>query len=276
MAANRKQARPRPAPVSSVRTTRRDQRRRLVAALVAAAVVVLGLVSLVGGGSGTDDAVDVDTSGPGTDAAPRPVTLSPVAAGATVTGATPCPAADGSSPRTTSFAGPPPMCIDPTRDYVAAIVTSKGTITVDLDPAAAPRTVNNFVVLARYSYFDGIPFHRVVPGFVIQVGDPQASGRGGPGYRFEDELPPAGAYRVGSVAMANSGADTNGSQFFIVTGPEGVALAPNYSLFGQVVAGTEVVSAIEAIGIETGVPGHPDNGKVTEVVTLNSVTITER
>ena len=96
------------------------------------------------------------------------------------------PAADGSSPKTQRFSGPPPMGIDTTKRYGAEMVTSKGAMTIALDPAAAPKTVNNFVFLARYHYFEGIHFHRVIPGFVLQGGDPEGSGRGGPGYRFED------------------------------------------------------------------------------------------
>ena len=117
---------------------------------------------------------------------------------------------------------------------------------------AAPKTVNNFVVLARYHYYDGIVFHRIIPGFVLQGGDPQGDGRGGPGYRFEDELPPAGRYEVGSLAMANAGPDTNGSQFFVISGPDGVRLPPQYSLFGKVVKGLDVVADIESVGTPSG------------------------
>jgi cyclophilin family peptidyl-prolyl cis-trans isomerase len=128
------------------------------------------------------------------------------------------------------------------------------------------------VVLSRYKFYDGIAFHRVMPGFVIQGGDPEQTGRGGPGYRFEDELPKAGPpyYKLGSLAMANSGANTNGSQFFIVTGDTGTSLPPQYSLFGQVTEGLDVVEAIEA----TGIPGTQD-GKPSEVVKINSITIKE-
>ena len=99
------------------------------------------------------------------------------------------PHPDGSSPRTQQFDGPPPMCIDPSKRYTAEMVTTKGTMKIALDPFAAPSTVNNFVFLARYHYFDGIVFHRIIPGFVLQGGDPTGTGRGGPGYRFADELP---------------------------------------------------------------------------------------
>jgi cyclophilin family peptidyl-prolyl cis-trans isomerase len=181
---------------------------------------------------------------------------------------TDCPAADGSSPKRQKFSAPPPMCIDPARTYTAEMVTNKGTMTILLDALAAPRTVNNFVVLARYHYYDGVAFHRIIPGFMLQGGDPEGSGRGGPGYRFDDELPKPGRYEVGSLAMANAGPNTNGSQFFIVSGPSGVGLPPQYSLFGKVVAGLDVVSAIDALG-------SPGAGKPKEPVVIESVTITE-
>jgi cyclophilin family peptidyl-prolyl cis-trans isomerase len=179
-----------------------------------------------------------------------------------------CPEPDGSSPQKRRFNGPPPMCIDPAKSYTATMVTSKGTLTIALDAASAPKTVNNFVFLARYHYFDGIAFHRIIPGFVIQGGDPEGSGRGGPGYRFEDELPKPGHYELGSLAMANAGPNTNGSQFFIISGSAGVRLPPQYSLFGKVVSGMDVVSALDAVG-------SPGAGTPRERVTIESVTITE-
>ncbi|MGH8994531.1 MAG: peptidylprolyl isomerase [Acidimicrobiales bacterium] len=179
-----------------------------------------------------------------------------------------CPAPDGSSPKRQRFDGPPPMCIDPAKRYEADMVTSKGTMTISLDPAAAPATVNNFVTLARYHYFDGVVFHRVIPGFVLQGGDPEGTGRGGPGYRFADELPAPGRYEVGSLAMANSGPDTNGSQFFVISGPDGMRLPPQYSLFGKVVKGLDVVAAIDAVGTRSGKP--------REQVAIQSVTVTEK
>src|SRR3984885_2792847 len=177
------------------------------------------------------------------------------------------PAADGSSAPRRSFKGEPPMVIDTAKRYTATMVTSKGTMTIALDPAAAPRTVNSFVVLARYHYFDGIVFHRIIPGFVLQGGDPTGRGTGGPGYQFADELPKPGRYELGSLAMANAGPDTNGSQFFVISGPDGMALPPKYSLFGKVVAGLETVAAIDAIGTPQGTP--------KQQVTIESVTIEE-
>ncbi len=148
------------------------------------------------------------------------------------------PAPDGSSPQQRKFDEEPPTIIDAQKRYVATMTTSHGTMVINLDPLAAPRAVNSFVFLARYHYFDGIVFHRIIPGFVLQGGDPTGTGTGGPGYRFDDELPSAGRYKVGSLAMANAGPNTNGSQFFVISGPDGMRLPPLYSLFGEVVTGT--------------------------------------
>jgi cyclophilin family peptidyl-prolyl cis-trans isomerase len=177
------------------------------------------------------------------------------------------PDPSGSSPQRRKFDAEPPMCIDPAKRYTATMETTMGTMTIALDPLAAPRAVNSFVVLARYHYFDGIVFHRIIPGFVLQGGDPTGKGTGGPGYRFADELPKPGRYELGSLAMANAGPDTNGSQFFIISGPDGMALPPSYSLFGKVVSGLETVAAIDGVGSPGGAP--------REDVTIISVTIAE-
>ncbi len=167
----------------------------------------------------------------------------------------PCPNPDGSSPKQQSFDGPPPMCIDPEKRYTAEMVTSKGTMTIALDPIAAPQTVNNFVFLAGYHFYDGIVFHRVIPNFMDQVGDPTATGSSGPGYQFADELPSSNtAYGTGAVAMANSGPNTNGSQFFIVVPGGGSGLSPSYSVFGQVTSGMDVVEKINSDGSQAGTP----------------------
>jgi cyclophilin family peptidyl-prolyl cis-trans isomerase len=162
---------------------------------------------------------------------------------------TECPPDEGADEQRREFDAPPPMCIDPEAQYEAVITTSEGELTVLLDAERAPMTVNNFVVLARYRFFDDTVCHRIIPDFVAQCGDPTATGTGGPGYRFPDELPEAGEYQIGSLAMANSGPDTNGSQFFIITGERGAALPPQYSLFGQVTEGLDdTLPAIDALG----------------------------
>ena len=139
---------------------------------------------------------------------------------------------------------PPAMEIDESIIYRVTIGTDRGDIVMDLDPRLAPNTVNNFVVLARQGYYDGLTFHRVEPGFVIQGGCPEGTGRGGPGYRFADE-PVKGDYGDGAVAMANAGADTNGSQFFICLGSGASSLPKQYNLFGQVSSGLDAVHAIQ-------------------------------
>jgi cyclophilin family peptidyl-prolyl cis-trans isomerase len=136
------------------------------------------------------------------------------------------------------------MQIDLDTIYQVVITTDRGEITMELDPKLAPTTVNNFVVQARAGFYDGLTFHRVVPEFVIQGGDPDGTGRGGPGYRFADE-PVLGEYTLGAVAMANAGPDTNGSQFFICIDDCQRKLAKSYNLFGYVVDGIEVAQATQ-------------------------------
>lgn len=226
-----------------------------------------GRVAMRASGEGDDDRfdalVDAALAGASTNrSAPD------TSAGDITAGTTPCPAADGSSAKQQAFDGPPPMCIDPGTTYTADVDTTMGAFTITFDPAIAPLTVNNFVFLARYHYYDGITFHRVIADFMIQGGDPEGTGMGGPGYEFGDELPGRGGYEMYSVAMANAGSDTNGSQFFIISGPDGVALPPSYSLFGKVTAGTEVIDAIQSV------PTDSDDSPSTPVV-INSVRITE-
>ena len=140
---------------------------------------------------------------------------------------------------------PPEMQIDTTGTiYEVTLDTPKGSIVMDLDPRLAPVTVNHFVSQARSGFYDGLTFHRVVPGFVIQGGDPEGSGRGGPGYRFADE-PVKGEYTLGAVAMANAGPDTNGSQFFVCIDDCTTKLQPLYNLFGYVTSGIDVAQSIQ-------------------------------
>ena len=162
------------------------------------------------------------------------------------------------------------MGIDPAKRYTATMETSMGTLVIALDPIAAPRTVNNFVYLAAQHYYDGVIFHRIISGFMCQGGDPDGSGRGGPGYKFGDELPKPGKYQIGSVAMANAGPNTNGSQFFIVSGPSGCGLPPLYSLFGQVVKGLDIVEMMQ--NVPTG-PG--DRPKTDVVIKLVAITVAD-
>ena len=157
------------------------------------------------------------------------------------------------------------MAISTAKTYTATMVTSCGTIVIRLEPKQAPKTVNNFVFLADQGFYNGLIFHRVIPNFIIQGGDPAGNGTGGPGYQFNDELPTT-AYRIGDVAMANAGANTNGSQFFIVEGsPSQLALA--YSRFGVVTSGLNVVTRIATV------PADPSTNKPTQPVWIYSVKI---
>lgn len=142
------------------------------------------------------------------------------------------------------MASSPPMSIELDHLYTVTITTPKGSIVLELDPELAPNTVNNFVSLARDGFYDGLTFHRVVPGFVIQGGCPDGDGRGGPGYRFDDE-PVKGDYHLGALAMANAGPNTNGSQFFICIENLKGRLDKNYNYFGRVTDGMETALAIE-------------------------------
>ena len=174
-------------------------------------------------------------------------TQSPTPAERTAAGATskptPSPTEGG---KNLQWSSPPPMTIDPGRQYSATIKTNFGDIVVQLFPKDAPLAVNNFVFLARQGFYDGVKFHRVMKGFVIQSGDPTGTGTGGPGYKFADEQV-QGEYGVGAVAMANSGPDTNGSQFFICIDDCTRKLSKDYNLFGFVVDGVEIAQAI-AVG----------------------------
>ena len=194
-----------------------------------------------------------------------PTTLATATAGY---GTTACPPASGTAAPVRTFSSPFQKCIDVAKKYTAVVSTNKGELTIQLDPTLAPFAVNNFVSLARSHYFDATQCHRIIPTFVVQCGDPTATGRGGPGYQFVDELPKAGQYKIGSLAMANAGVNTNGSQFFIVTGAQGVALPPSYSLFGQVTAGTDTtLKALDAAGSTSGTP--------KEAISISTVRITE-
>jgi len=148
---------------------------------------------------------------------------------------------------THSYPKAPDMSIDTKKHYCAGINTNRGLIVVELDPQLAPNTVNNFVFLAQHHFYDGLKFHRVVPKQIIQGGDPEGKGTGSPGYKFNDE-PVKGDYTTGTIAMANSGANTNGSQFFIDTGDNTKAFDKKYNLFGHVVQGLDIAQKIQGPG----------------------------
>ena len=143
------------------------------------------------------------------------------------------------------YSAPPEMQIDADATYRATISTSRGDIVLDLMPQHAPKTVNNFVKLAEDGFYDGLTFHRVIPNFMVQGGDPTGTGSGGPGYKFEDETQgnPL-THETGVISMANAGPNTNGSQFFITHGPQ-PHLNGKHTVFGKVVEGQDVVDAVK-------------------------------
>ena len=247
----------------------------LLIPLVAAAITAIAVLTKDDkGGSATSSTTTIDQFGSTTSVGPTTTTtpLPSTIPGAALTGDTPCPAADGSAARTVTFAKEPPTCIDKAKTYIAVVTTNMGAYSVQLDAATSPITVNNFVVLARYHYFDSTICHRAIPGFMVQCGDPTGSGTGGPGYTIADELPATGAYKIGSLAMANTGQPNSGSsQFFLITGDQGVSLPATYSLFGQVTDGLDTtVKALDAAGnpASNGVPP-------LQQIVIQSVTITE-
>jgi len=176
----------------------------------------------------------------------------------------------------------PEMQIDAKKKYTAKVETSRGAIEFELNVAETPKTVNNFVFLAREKFYDGVKFHRIVKDFMIQTGDPNCSsstgsescGQGGPGYKFEDEKF-SGDYSPGTLAMANSGANTNGSQFFIMTGDySGGKLPKNYIIFGKVTAGMDVVQQIAET--PTSDNGQGEQSKPNEEMTVSKIEIFEQ
>ncbi len=168
----------------------------------------------------------------------------------------------------------PDMQIDTEKSYIAKFETAQGNFEVALAAKDAPKTANNFITLARDKYYDGLTFHRIVKDFMIQGGDPDGSGSGGPGYKFDDETV-VGDYTQGTIAMANSGKNTNGSQFFIMTGDySGGKLPKDYVIFGKVTSGMDVVMKLNGTKTESG--GSGENSKPSEKVVINKVTIEEK
>ncbi len=168
---------------------------------------------------------------------------------------------------------PPPLTIDPNKTYTATLHTSKGDLTIALFAKEAPKTVNNFVFLAREHFYDNVKFHRIIRGFMVQTGDPTGTGSGGPGYRFADE-PVTRKYTRGIVAMANAGPNTNGSQFFIMHADYG--LKPDYTIFGQVAdeASLAVLDKIAAVPVRPDARG--ENSVPTEDVRITGVDVVEK
>jgi len=170
---------------------------------------------------------------------------------------------------------PPVMQIDTSKQYTATIKTNLGDITIQLFVNEDPLTVNNFVFLANQGFYDGVTFHRVLKGFVIQTGDPTGTGSGGPGYQFADEKVTRD-YVTGTLAMANSGPNTNGSQFFICLADLSNQLAKNYTIFGMITGGMDVVQAIGNVPVKANPNMGGEVSSPTQDVHINSVIITEQ
>ena len=220
--------------------------------------IIVGIVFLVSGGNNNGDSKSKATtttaaSGKSADAKLQ-ATANEVAVKAG------CPASTKTTVNTQKYSSAPAMTIDTSKNYTATVVTTAGTFDIALDAKTAPITVNNFVFLADKGYYHCVIFHRVIPDFMDQTGDPTGTGEGGPGYTIQDENPPKAAnpaqqYPLGSVAMANTGQpNTGGSQFFIVAGSQGESLPNTYALFGSVTSGMNVVDTINQQGSAAGVP----------------------
>jgi cyclophilin family peptidyl-prolyl cis-trans isomerase len=184
-----------------------------------------------------------------------------------VTSTAAAPSAAAFAKITHTYSKAPAMTIDQSKYYCVGINTNRGLIVAELDPQIAPVTVNSFVFLAKNHFYDGLKFHRVLPGTIIQTGDPLGTGAGGPGYKFNDE-PVLGSYTAGTIAMANSGANTNGSQFFINLGDNTKQFAKSYNLFGHVVQGLDVAQKIQG-------PGDDASSKNITPDVMNSVIVVE-
>jgi cyclophilin family peptidyl-prolyl cis-trans isomerase len=249
-----------------------SSRLRTTAMVSALAVIVIaGFVAIVGGSS-RDTAVVAKTTvavaeAPPSSSATAPTESATTTVAAPVTTATPtvlpCPTAKGPNTQTTKFSAPPPDCLEPGVRYRAKIKTDQGTIWVLLNADKAPQTVNNFVYLARYSFYDGMSIHRVISDFLIQTGSPTPDGEGGPGYVLSNSEGATDPFKPGTVAMADRG---NGSQFFIISGSNGASLNPaEYAPLGTVTQGLDVVKKINALATA--------KGTASQLVTIRSLEI---
>ncbi|MDR3539611.1 MAG: peptidylprolyl isomerase [Desulfosporosinus sp.] len=175
-----------------------------------------------------------------------------------------------------TWSSPPAMQIDQKKPYHTIIHTNLGDISIKLFPEDAPLTVNNFIFLARNHFYDGLKFHRVINNFMIQTGDPNGNGTGGPGYHFADELSSKHTYTPGVVAMANAGPNTNGSQFFIGSGQNVASLNqnPNYTIFGQVDSGMDIVQKIASVRVGPNSSG--EQSSPLDPVYMKTVEILEK
>jgi cyclophilin family peptidyl-prolyl cis-trans isomerase len=223
------------------------------------------LASLSLAACGEEDEPEGTTSTPAAEATPEATPETPADAG--------CEKAEAPEPKKVGKIKKPTLELDAGKTYIAKVATSCGDFTIELDAKRAPKTGGSFATLARDKFFDGTTFHRVVKGFVVQGGDPQGDGQGGPGYSVVEAPPEDLQYTRGVVAMAKTqteAAGTSGSQFFVVTG-EDTMLPPDYALLGKVTEGMENVDKISAV--ET-VP--PEDGEPTAPIVIESITIQEK
>ena len=234
-------------------------RRRMLPTLALTLIITMGSVFMTGG----------------VQAQSTPSATPEVAVGTSVSDLgcwSEAPSQDAGYPQ---WASAPEMKIDPTKSYSATIETNRGTITVELYADQAPTTVNNFICLATEGYYEGVIFHRVIRDFMIQTGDPTGTGRGGPGYQIQDELPGDNLdYDAGVLAMANSGPNTNGSQFFINQADNAGRLEKSYTIFGKVTGGMDVVDTIAEVPVSPNAQGEQSVPAAT--ITVLSITITEQ
>jgi cyclophilin family peptidyl-prolyl cis-trans isomerase len=246
------------------RERKRKARIRRGTVIVFAVAVVVGIIALAGGFSTSAKTTTTTSSSSTTSSAPTTTTTYKAAQVALndVAAAAGCPSNPYQALKKGQWKTPPKMTIDTSKTYRATVKTDVGTFVITLDAKESPIAVNSFVFLAEQKFYNCVIFHRVIPGFVVQGGDPTGTGDGGPGYSYTEKGPPKATpqYPLGSVAMANSNnpattdPTTNGSQFFVVTGSSGETLANNYVLFGRVTSGMSVVNKINADGSTAGVP----------------------
>jgi cyclophilin family peptidyl-prolyl cis-trans isomerase len=253
---------------------RKTIRRTIIVAIVA--VVVVGSAALLFSGKSTPPTTTTtSTSTTSTSSTTTTVAAAFAAAQAHANALAVkagCPASTATRVNTMTWKTAPPMTINKSLTYYAHFTTTAGDFVVKLDASTAPITTNNFIFLAEHNFYKCVIFHRVIPGFMIQGGDPTGTGEGGPGYSIADEYPKVGhpTYPLYSIAMANTGQPhTGGSQFFIVTGTQGETLGNTYSLFGQVVSGFGPVMKIAREGSVAGIPPNVTN-RMLSVTISNS------
>lgn len=250
------------------------------ALLIVVAIVIVVAAVRNNGGGGSASATQTPAAGTtGSSASGAPIPT-------TVLGASSSPSAEVAASKTAcapflaaaqqpqsgkkQWGSAPKQVIDPAKHYQVKIYTDKGVVTADILPKLAPVTANNFIFLSCEGFYDGTIFHRTIPTFMIQGGDPTGTGTGGPGYQFNDEKV-ARPYQIGDLAMANSGANTNGSQFFVIQGSQGTGLPQSYNLFGHVTKGQNVVDAIAAAPTHAGSSG--ENSSPNTPVHIRTITV---